>query len=94
MTPGALLVALEARKVQLAVVDGFLKYRAPPGAYSPELRGWVTVHRHQLLSFWRCWSCGRIARVLYGMSDVNLTCRRCIRPPQTCVLSRPAPTSS
>lgn len=81
MSPGAVLELLEARGIRLAVVNGFLRYRAPVGAYTDEIRALVAEHRYTLIEEWRCWFCGRITRTLYGLDPVVL-CLRCHRRTQ------------
>lgn len=78
MTPGHLLEALEAAGVELNISDGWLKYRAPVGAYTDEFRALVAEHRAELVAGWRCWLCGAISRVLFGMGPM-LRCRPCAR---------------
>lgn len=78
MTPGAVLELLEAAGVSLSVGPGFLQYRAPAGAYTDEMRALVAEHREALIHEWRCWLCGAICRVLYGMGPMP-RCSRCAR---------------
>ena len=49
MTVGALLATLRVRGVELAPVGDRLRYRAPRGALTPELRAEVAPHRAGLL---------------------------------------------
>lgn len=76
MTPGALLEALEARGIRLCVRGGYLKYEAPAGAYTEQIRALVAEHRAELVAGWRCWRCGAITRVLFGIGPI-VRCRPC-----------------
>lgn len=76
MTPGGVLELLESRGVRLFIRDGFLKFRAPVGAYTDELRALVAGHRYAFIEEWRCWSCGSITPVLFGIDSI-LNCRAC-----------------
>lgn len=78
MTPGALLDDLARQGIRLFVRDGFLKYRAPAGAYTDALRAEVAEHRMTLLREWRCMLCGVIVDVLFGIQPMIL-CRSCAR---------------
>lgn len=76
MTPGELLAGLEARRISLRLEDGYLRFHAPPGAFTELIRAHVAVHRPALLTDWRCPRCGRIVTVLYGIGPFPL-CREC-----------------
>lgn len=75
MTPGLLLQALEDREIQLYVQNAFLRYKAPVGAFTDELRQETRALRQELLADWMCLSCERIVRHFYGIPP---RCRRCL----------------
>jgi len=76
MTPGTVLDLLDSRGVCLFIRDGFLKFKAPKGAYTDELRALVAGHRYAFIEEWRCMSCGSIVRALFGVDSI-LQCRNC-----------------
>ena len=50
MTPAELLKELATRKVELQVEGGRLRFRAPTGAVSKELRDAVAAHRSDIIA--------------------------------------------
>jgi hypothetical protein len=49
MTPAELLHACQSRGIRLSVVDGALRYRAPGGALTPDLRAALQVAKPALV---------------------------------------------
>ena len=81
MTPTAILSTLAAAGVELSCRSGRLRFLAPIGAYTTDLRALVDQHRKELL-LCMCWQCGSTDYrdvVIHGGASARRDCARCGR---------------